>query len=147
MDKTFILKHESILTPILKSGRNWVEIKKLKVSLSGEYKDMEQLIACQSKSAVHTAQDCLRLPVWGLHRTASLHQGQLRAEATLISMLVDAINQQGDFTVEGFCENATQIFTSVCMYLCVWTYVYIKKQKPLGPRASTSLVAYYSSSN
>lgn len=62
-------------------------------------------------------------------------------------MLVDAINQQGDFTVEGFCENAhTDIHVRVYVFVCVNICLY-KEAETTGPRASTSLVAYYSSSN
>lgn len=48
-------------------------------------------------------------------------------------MLVDAINQQGDFTVEGFCENAhTDIHVRVYVFVCVNICLY-KEAETTGP--------------
>lgn len=141
-----MLKHESILNTNIKFRDNWMEIKKIKGQPLRWIQRHWTADSPVSKSAVHcvsaslpkvasvnvcTGQDCL-------------HHWQLRDEATLIWMLVDVINQQGDFTLEGFCANThTDIHVHVYVFVSVWTYVYIK----MDPRASTSLMACYSSSS
>lgn len=39
-------------------------------------------------------------------------------------MLVDLINQQGNFTLEGFCAN-TYIFMYVYMFMGIYVYKYV----------------------
>ena len=48
-------------------------------------------------------------------------------------MLVDVINQQDDFTLEGFCANThTDIHVHVCVFVCVNICLY-KDAETAGP--------------
>lgn len=65
LDKTFILKHESILNTHIKVGENWMEIKKIKeIEVSQvNTKTWNSWFVSRQVGIRCINQDCLRLPI------------------------------------------------------------------------------------